>query len=249
MSDGKDLSSPTRRAMLASALAATVAAAVPRAAWAVGPTILNDASQLNPTPVAKHIVIRPDQEARTIELLRSELKEAAAAGRAVAMGVARHSMGGQSLERDGTAFTFDTPICFPDRAAGAYQAQAGARWRDIISTLDPIGFSPAVMQSNNDFGVASTFSVNAHGWPVPHSPFGSTVRSLRMMLADGTVVTCSREENAELFRYAMGGYGLFGIILDLVVEMVPNVSLIPAFEPEQVRISLHVFLKFVPIPS
>ena len=86
------------------------------------------------------------------------------------------------------------------------------------------------MQSNNDFGVASTFSVNAHGWPVPHSPFGSTVRSLRMMLADGTVVTCSREENAELFRYAMGGYGLFGIILDLVVEMVPNVSLIPAFE-------------------
>jgi FAD/FMN-containing dehydrogenase len=41
---------------------------------------------------------------------------------------------------------------------------------------------------------------------------------------------CSRDENAELFRLAMGGYGLFGIIVDLEVEMVPNVLLAPTFE-------------------
>jgi FAD/FMN-containing dehydrogenase len=90
---------------------------------------------------------------------------------------------------------------------------AGARWADVIKYLDPIGFSPTVMQSNNDFGVASTFCVNAHGWPTPHGPFGSTVKSLRMILADGSIVTCSRTENADLFAHAMGGYGLFGIIL------------------------------------
>ena len=83
------------------------------------------------------------------------------------------------------------------------------------------------MQSNNDFGVASTFSVNAHGWPVPHGPFGSTVRSLRMVLADGSLATCSRTENAELFAHAMGGYGLFGIIVDLDVDMTPNLLLMP----------------------
>jgi FAD/FMN-containing dehydrogenase len=83
------------------------------------------------------------------------------------------------------------------------------------------------MQSNNDFGVAATFSVNAHGWPVPYGPFGSTVRSLRLMLADGAIVNCSRTDNEELFKLAMGGYGLVGIILELEVEMTENLLLRP----------------------
>jgi FAD/FMN-containing dehydrogenase len=86
------------------------------------------------------------------------------------------------------------------------------------------------MQSNNDFGVASTFSVNAHGWPVPFSGCGSTVRGLTMLVADGTAVKCSRTENAELFRFAMGGYGLFGVISELELDMVPNALLTPTFE-------------------
>jgi FAD/FMN-containing dehydrogenase len=83
------------------------------------------------------------------------------------------------------------------------------------------------MQSNHDFGVAATFSVNAHGWPVPYGPFGSTVRSMRLMLADGTVINCSRTENQELFQLAMGGYGLFGIILEVEADMVENRLLRP----------------------
>src|SRR5204862_414052 len=93
-----------------------------------------------------------------------------------------------------------------------------------------IGFSPAVMQSNNDFGVASTFSVNAHGWPVPFSACGSTVRSIRMLTADGTLLNCSRSENTDLFNHAMGGYGLFGVITELELDMVPNSLLVPTFE-------------------
>ena len=221
---------PTRRTVLVSALASAAVTALPRLARADAPIILDDASHLNPTPVARHIVIR-DGGAATIERLRAELKEAASAGRPVAIGAARHSMGRQSLASGGTALTFETPFCEPDTAAGTYRAQAGARWHDVIQTLDGVGFSPAVMQSNADFGVASTFSVNAHGWAVPHGPFGSTVRSLRLMLADGSVVTCSRDENPELFRHVMGGYCLFGVILDLDVAMVPNASLVPTFEP------------------
>ncbi|HTJ65439.1 MAG TPA: FAD-binding oxidoreductase, partial [Alphaproteobacteria bacterium] len=147
-----------------------------------------------------------------------------------------------SLLRDGTAFTFDTPICMPDRAAGIYRAPAGARWHNIIGILDRVGFSPAVMQSNADFGVASTFSVNAHGWAVPHGPFGSTVRSLRMLMADGALVTCSRTQEPDLFRHVMGGYGLFGVILDLDVEMVPNVTLVPTFEPVDAKDFARPFL-------
>ena len=87
------------------------------------------------------------------------------------------------------------------------------------------------MQSNHDFGVAATFSVNAHGWPVPYGPFGSTVRvappDARLR---ASVVTCSPTENAELFALAMGGYGLFGVIVDLEVAMVENVLLRPTYE-------------------
>jgi FAD/FMN-containing dehydrogenase len=42
------------------------------------------------------------------------------------------------------------------------------------------------------------------------------------MLADGKALQCSREENAELFTSVLGGYGLFGIILDVDLATVPN---------------------------
>jgi len=42
------------------------------------------------------------------------------------------------------------------------------------------------------------------------------------MKADGTIVRCSRQKNTELFSLALGGYGLFGIILDVDLHVVPN---------------------------
>ena len=218
-------SSFDRRTFVAGALGAVGTGLLP--ASAEPRLMLNDASRLNPTPIVRHI--RPKSETRqaAIDMLRAELKDAAAAGRRVAVGAARHSMGGQSLPRDGTAITFDKPWYEIDRKAMVYRVSAGARWHEVITELDRQGLSPKVMQSNADFGVASTFSVNAHGWPVAHGPFGSTVRSLRLMLASGEIVECSREKEADLFRLAMGGYGLFGIILDLEVEAAKNVWVAP----------------------
>ncbi len=86
------------------------------------------------------------------------------------------------------------------------------------------------MQSNNDFGVAATFCVNAYGWPAPHGPMGSTVKSIVMVRPDGEVVRCSRTENAPLFFLTMGGYGLTGAIVEVQVEAAPNVNLEPAFQ-------------------
>ncbi|HEV8393567.1 MAG TPA: FAD-binding protein [Vicinamibacterales bacterium] len=192
--------------------------------------ILNDASELAPTPVASHLTIREDPRTAAVERLRAALGEARAAGRPFVASAARHSMGGQSLATDGTVATLDQQWLEPDTARKIYKVGAGVRWSSVISQLDAIGFSPAVMQSNNNFGVASTFSVNAHGWPVPFSGCGSTVRAISMLLADGTPVTCSRTENAELFRHAMGGYGLFGVITELELDMVPNAQLSPTFE-------------------
>lgn len=192
--------------------------------------VLNDASLLSPTPVASHITIREDVREAAIERLRGALAEARSSGRPFIASAARHSMGGQSLAKNGTVATLDQQWLEADTAGKTYRVGAGVRWSTVIAKLDGMGFSPAVMQSNNDFGVASTFSVNAHGWPVPFSGCGSTVRAVTMMLADGTLVNCSRTENAELFNHAMGGYGLFGVITELELDMVPNALLAPSFE-------------------
>src|SRR6185295_6923878 len=64
---------------------------------------LNDASRLNPVPITHSVLVQPASEERTIAVLRGLLKEAERAGRPFAVGGARHSMGGQSLPREGFA--------------------------------------------------------------------------------------------------------------------------------------------------
>lgn len=204
--------------------------AFPSAAASGGTGVLNDASELSPTPVASHLTVTEDPRAGAVERIRAALAEARAAHRPFIASAARHSMGGQSLARDGTVVTLDQQWLEADTARKTYRVGAGVRWSTVIAKLDRIGFSPAVMQSNNDFGVASTFSVNAHGWPVTFSAGGTTARSMTMVVADGSVVPCSRTENADLFRHAMGGYGMFGAITELELDMKPNALLAPRFE-------------------
>ena len=110
-----------------------------------------------------------------------------------------------------------------DESENLLSVQAsGLLWSDVIPFLDNRGRSVAVMQSNSSFSVGGSLSVNCHGWQSEKPPIASTVKSFRLMLADGSIVRCSRDENAELFGLALGGYGLFGIILDADFFVVPN---------------------------
>lgn len=192
-------------------------------------TTLNDASLLSETPIFEHSVVG-DAGDDLIARLQIELLKAKSEGRPFNIGAARHSMGGHAIPENGHAWTFNNSFVNIDTANQTYRAHAGARWQHIIGSLDRQGYGPKVMQSNNDFGLAATFCVNAHGWPVPHGPMGSTVQSIRMMLPSGDVITASRSENTEIFNLTMGGYGLTGAILDMVVEMEPNRNLVPTFE-------------------
>jgi FAD/FMN-containing dehydrogenase len=219
----------SRRSVLKGGLALAVSGAAPvRADFSPRP-IINDASRLNPTSVARHISLAADRTSDVVDRIRKEIASAAADGRPFAIGTARHSMGGQSIPRDGVAITLTGGQIDLDRAGMTYRVSAGMRWFEVIRALDAQGFSPAVMQSNSDFGVGSTFCVNSHGWPTRYGPFGSTVRSVRIVSADGQLVECSRTKNAELFAFAMGGYGLFGAIVDAELDMVPNALLEPSF--------------------
>jgi FAD binding domain-containing protein len=182
----------------------------------------NDASRLDETPVAKIWEIPADQNAaekQLIELLQfartNQLK--------VSIAGARHSMGGHTIYPNGIVIDM-LPFnrMSLDEAKNILHVQAGARWSEVILFLNKSGRSVEVMQSNDDFSIGGSISVNCHGWQFNRPPIASTVESFRLMLADGKIVKCSRTENHELFSLVLGGYGLFGIILDVDLRVVPN---------------------------
>jgi FAD/FMN-containing dehydrogenase len=182
----------------------------------------NDASRLNQTRVAEIWKVPAEQgraEARLQELLR--LAHERKLG--VSIAGAKHSMGGHSICPDGIVIDM-LPFnhLHVDEGRKVLRAGAGARWSEIVPHLDARGLSVAVMQSNNDFSVGGSLSVNCHGWQCRRAPIAETVVSFRLLKADSTIVTCSRTENAELFSLALGGYGLFGVILEAELKVVPN---------------------------
>lgn len=167
----------------------------------------------------------PSDPARAEGELRVMLQRANALGLPISIGGARHSMGGQSIAPGGiTVDMLPFNHLHLDEESGILHVGAGARWSAVVPFLDAYGYSVAVMQSNNDFSVGGSISVNCHGWQHNKAPIASTVNAFRIMLADGRVLQCSRLENAELFALALGGYGLFGIILDVELKVVPNES-------------------------
>src|SRR5262249_34597641 len=118
---GMEATALSRRAMLGSALASGACALLPSATSADTRLVMNDASRLNPTPVMKHIVRTAGPDEELIAAIRAALKEAAASKQPVAVGAARHSLGGQSLPRDGTAITLRSPRIESDTAAAVYR--------------------------------------------------------------------------------------------------------------------------------
>jgi FAD binding domain len=191
---------------------------------------VDDASRLNSTHVAVVWSIPADPAAAETQL-RDLLRRARSGKLAVAIGGARHTMGGHTISPDGIVLDmlpFNHMELDVDRRI--LSVGAGARWSEVIPYLDAHGFSVAIMQSNNNFSIGGSISVNCHGWQQNRPPIASSVESLRLMKADGTIVRCSRAENAELFSLVLGGYGLFGVILDVNLRVVSNERYRPEVE-------------------
>ena len=186
------------------------------------PGKINDASRLDETRVTKIWAIPADREAAEKQL--AELLQFARTNHLkVSIAGARHSMGGHVIYPGGIVIDM---LPFKrmelDRTNHVLHVQAGARWSEVIPFLNAHGLSVEVMQSNDDFSIGGSLSVNCHGWQFNRPPIDCTVQLLRLMLADGKIVKCSRKENQELFSLVLGGYGLFGIILDADLCVVPN---------------------------
>src|SRR6187397_2208871 len=125
----------------------------------------------------------------------------------------RHSMGGQAFRKGGVVLDmrgFNRIVL--NESARSVTVQPGATWHDIQNVLHP-RFAVRAMQSTDIFSVGGSISVNAHGMDHQAGALARSIKSMKVMLADGSLQTVSRTENPELFRHVVGGYGLFGIVL------------------------------------
>jgi FAD/FMN-containing dehydrogenase len=182
----------------------------------------DDASRLEPNQPLEVIALKADPaEAET--QLRALVRRATASHLHISISGAHHSMGGHTLYPGGLVLDMDGFRGMAlDEKARLLTVGAGARWRDIIPYLDQRGCAVTIMQSNNDFSVGGSLSVNCHGWQNDSPPIASTVESFRLLTASGDVLRCSRHENRELFSLVLGGYGLFGVMLDVRLRVLPN---------------------------
>jgi len=182
------------------------------------PNVVNDAARLNPTAVRE--VIQPTNENE----IRDAVLHAAAVGAKVTIAGKRHSMGGQTLFPDSISIDMlrFNKILSLDEQNKILTVQSGASWSDIQQFLNPRGLAVLVMQGPNVFTVGGSISVNAHGWDLRHGPVGASVEFFRILLADGSIRRCSRQENSELFHLVIGGYGLVGVILDVGLRVTEN---------------------------
>ncbi len=177
----------------------------------------NDASCLNKTSIFGMVKITNENDIKTaLEFAQKNNLSITPAGQ-------KHSMGGQSFNKNGLVLDmkeFNSIKIDTERKIA--HVQSGATWEQLQKKIDPMGLSIKAMQSINIFSIGGTLSVNAHGIAHNPGPVGSTILGMRVMLPDGTIVQTSPTENAELFRNVIGGYGLFGIILDVYIDLVDN---------------------------
>lgn len=161
---------------------------------------------------------------RDVGQLRRILAEAGREGRQVCVRGAGRSQGGLVSADDAVVVDISrlNRILEIDVAAGTARAQAGVTWDQLRTALDPYGLSTLSNQSYGVFTVGGSVSVNAHGRNVDTGVLAATVLSMRVMLADGSLVEASRTQNAELFGLVLGGLGLFGVVVDVTLRLVPN---------------------------
>ena len=179
-------------------------------------------SKLNRTTVKE--IIKPTAAAEiqgAIKKARFELKNISVAGGFHAMGGQQFSSGGILLDMSAMnrVLNFD-----PKREL--IEVESGIKWNALINytiaaqagKIHQVGIRQKQTGADS-LTVGGALSANIHGRGLQMKPFIEDIESFRLINADGEIVNCSRIENTELFRLAIGGYGLFGIVSSVTLRL------------------------------
>jgi decaprenylphospho-beta-D-ribofuranose 2-oxidase len=107
-----------------------------------------------------------------------------------------------------------------DPATGVLRAEAGYSLRDLYLTFLRRGWFTPVSPGTQFVTLGGMVAADVHG-KNHHSAgsIGRHVRALRLRVASGEVVECSRDYEPDLFRATVGGMGLTGHILEVELQL------------------------------
>lgn len=196
--------------------------ALPAAPAPEGVPVNDVHSQLNPAWV--HEVSQPG----SVDECRVLVRRASQAGKAVSIAGGRHSMGGQQFAD--RSLLIDTRslnrVLNFNRNKGVLTVEAGIEWPELIGYLhqqqDEKEHQWAIVQKQtgaDKFTLGGSLASNVHGRALDQKPIIANVESFTILDAQGEIHECSRSHNPELFRLAIGGYGLFGIITTVSLRL------------------------------
>ena len=165
-------------------------------------------------PVADCAVSRPRDEQALRALVLSSRCIARGNGRAYG-----DSALNRALTIDMTGF--DRMIAF-DAESGVLTVEAGVLLSDIIAAFLPRGWFPSVTPGTKFVSVGGMIAADVHGKNHHRDgAFGAFVEWIDLMTADGSILRCSRQENADLLAFTLGGMGLTGVILRAAIRLTP----------------------------
>ena len=185
--------------------------------------IVNDIhSQLNATRVNR--IVKP----LSSNDLRATILTARSEGKAISITGGRHAMGAQQF---GTG-TILVDMTGMNRALnlnaerGIVEVEAGIEWPQLLDYLMRVQTGRekqwGIMQKQTGadrLSIGGALASNVHGRGLKFKPIIDQVESFTLMDHTGAIVRCTRDENPELFRLVIGGYGLFGIVTSVRLRL------------------------------
>jgi FAD-linked oxidoreductase len=171
-------------------------------------------------------VVRP----RALEELSSAV---AGAGRTVRARGSGHSFTAVGAAHDRAIdLTGWTGIVAADVDSGLVTVRAGTTLRALNAELDRLGLAMTNLGDIDAQTIAGAISTGTHGTGAKLGGLATQVAGFELVLADGSVVTCSPDERPELFAAGRVGLGAFGVLSTVTVRTEPSFVLAAEERPE-----------------
>lgn len=169
-------------------------------------------------PVAECYPQRPEK----ISSLNSIVKEREVDS-ALARGMGR-SYGDASFNPEGVTILMqrlNRMLSF-DRDKGILRCEAGVTLKEILETFVSRGWFLPVTPGSKFVTIGGAIAFDVHGKNHHQDgSFGNFVSQFKLIIANGETITCSREENQDIFWATLGGMGLTGIIIEAELQLIP----------------------------
>lgn len=123
-------------------------------------------------------------------------------------------------------------IISADTATGRVRLAAGTRLHQLPELLAPYGLALPNMGDIDRQSIAGATSTGTHGTGLRFGGLATMITAAVLVTGDGTVLTVSETENAELLPAVRLGLGALGILVELELQLVPAFLLRALEHPE-----------------